>query len=83
MALGVLAKIISHDVQRWKVGIQIDHPLAPFLANWVEKLPAKTGYLSFQLLSISQQTFNYGSSTNRPPYFLQQSQNVHEPVTGV
>jgi hypothetical protein len=52
-----LAKIIGHDVQCCQEGIQIDHQRAPFLTNWFVQLTVISGYLAFQLLSISHQTF--------------------------
>ena len=53
-----LAKIINHDVQCSQEGIQIDLKLAPFLTKWFDKLTVRPGYRSFQVLSISHQTFN-------------------------
>ena len=52
-----LAKIIGHNVQCSQEGIQIHHQLAPFLENWFDKLTVRPGYLAFQVLSISHQTF--------------------------
>ncbi len=51
-----LAIIIGHDVQCSQESIQINHQLAPF---WfcLDKLTVRAGYLSFQVLSISHQTF--------------------------
>jgi hypothetical protein len=56
LSKGRLAIIIDHHVQCWKVGIHIDHQLAPFLTNWFDKLTLRGGYPSFQVLSISHQT---------------------------
>jgi hypothetical protein len=60
-----LAKIIGHDVQCSQEGIQIDLKLAPFLGNWFDKLTVISGYLAFQLLSISHQTY-IGIAANPP-----------------
>lgn len=52
-----LAKIIDHNVQCCQEGIQINHQLAPFLWKSFDMLTVRPGYLSFQLLPISHQTF--------------------------
>src|SRR6266516_3081263 len=52
-----LAKIIYHHVQCSQERIQIDHQRAPFLTNWFVKLTVRPGSRSFQVLSISHQTF--------------------------
>jgi hypothetical protein len=57
-----LAKIIHYDVQCRQERIQLYHQRAPFLMNWFDKLTVRPGYLSFQVLSISHQTFNYPCS---------------------
>jgi len=60
-----LAKIISHNVQCSQEGIQIDHQRAPLLGNWVDKLTVIAGYLLFQVLSISHQTFESSEKEKR------------------
>src|SRR5258708_36028401 len=52
-----LEKIVYHDVQCCYEGIQIDLKLAPFLTNWFDKLTLRPGFLLYQVLSISHQTF--------------------------
>jgi hypothetical protein len=61
-----LAKIINHDVQCSQEGIQIDHQRAPFLTNWFDKLTVRPGYRSFQVLSISHQTFKNKIHAHHP-----------------
>jgi hypothetical protein len=62
MSIPRLAKIIDHDVECSQESIQLDHQLAPFHWNGFNKLTVRVGSLSFQVLSISHQTFKNKTS---------------------